>query len=309
MSTLYESQTREFKEIALSAISGTRNKNNFGRGNPEKDPEVNELKENIRQHGLIHPITVMETDKSTAENKEYEVVVGNRRLAAWKKAFPDSETIRCFVLPKDTSTPRKDMLTVSENFLRVDYNPQDKGKVIQMLLPYWENDLNKLAKALGYETPVVLKEWLDLLEVPEEVMDRLKGPEPLKAKRARLIRKLPLDLQLTAVDIINEKGGDTYDIRRFVYALKANPTASPQQIADMIQKEPRTKSLLVSLNENENMALELAKDDFRVSKTELVKKATNEFLTKHSYLDADGRLVKRQTKTTSTATDASKESA
>jgi hypothetical protein len=57
------------------------------------------------------------------------------------------------------------------------------------------------------------------------------------------------------------------------------------------------------------MALELAKDDFRVSKTELVKKATNEFLTKHSYLDADGRLVKRQTKTTSTATDASKESA
>jgi ParB/RepB/Spo0J family partition protein len=293
MSELYETQTKEFTEIAVSAISSTPDKKNFGRGDPEKDPKVKELAENMKHYGLLHPITIIESADSTPEKKDFEVVIGKRRFAAWKIAHPDHPPIKCLILPKETTTTRKDMLTVSENLLRVDYDPQDKGKVVQMLLPYWDNDINRLAKALGYETAAVLNDWLAMLDVPEEVMDRLVGPETLRAKRAKLIRKLPLPLQIPAADIINEKGGDTYDVRRFIYALKANPTASPREIAEMIETKPRTKSLMVSISENINLALEAAVEDTRETKSALGTIAIKEFLTKHGYLDSEGKVVKK----------------
>lgn len=289
-------QIDELREIAVSAISSTSDKTNFGRGDPVKDPTVKELAENMKQTKvLLHPITVIERADSTPEQRRYDVVIGHRRFAAWKTAFPEKKTIRCLVLPSDTTTTRKDMLTVSENLLRLDYDPQDKGKVIQMLLPYWDNDLKRLATALGYETTAVLQEWLDMLEIPQDVIERLKGPEPLKVKRARLLRKLPLPLQGPAADIINERGGDYYDVRKFVYALKEHPSASPEDIADMIASKPRTKSLFVSISENTSNAMDIASEDFHMTKAELAAKAINDLLNKQGYFDSEGKAVERKT--------------
>ena len=197
MSETYERyQTKEFAEIAVSAIRNTSDEQNFGRGDPEKDPEVKILAENIKQHGLLQPITVIETQDSTAEKREYETVIGNRRLATFKIAFPEKETIKSLVLPKDTTTTRKDMLTVSENLMRLNYTAIDRAKIIAKILPYWGDDKLRLAKALGYETIAVINEWLEMLEVEADVIGTLKGPVGLVAKRARLIKKLPRALQI-----------------------------------------------------------------------------------------------------------------
>jgi hypothetical protein len=78
-------------------------------------------------------------------------------------------------------------------------------------------------------------------------------------------------------------------------ALIHNPTESPRRVAEMLEAMPRTKTLLLSLSEPVNLALEAAMADFRLIKTKLAEKAITEFLTRHRYLDAEGKVVKRET--------------
>jgi ParB/RepB/Spo0J family partition protein len=309
MSEIYKTyQIEDLQEIAMSAIHSTPDDSNFGRGDPEQDPKVIELAENLKQHELIHPITVMESKDSTPEKRLYDVVIGNRRFAAWKIAHPEKETITCLVLPRDTTTTKRDMLAISENMLRLDYDPQDVAKIVKKLLPYWKNDRLRLAKALGYETAKPINDWLDLLDVETKVMESLKGPPSLKAKRARLIKKLPQNLQIPAAEILTEKDASDYDARRFVNALEHNPAGSPRAVYERLAAMPRTKSVFVTLSENLNDALEGYMAETREIKAAIVIKAITELLTKHDYLDAEGKYTgkrKKEEETTSTVSEPS----
>ena len=61
----------------------------------------------------------------------------------------------------------------------------------------------------------------------------------------------------------------------------------------MLERAPRTKTVLVAFSEPINQALESAMADFRLIKTKLVERATIEFLKKHHFLDSEGNVVKR----------------
>lgn len=114
-------QANEYKEIVVSAISRTDESIKEGRGDAEKDPAMENLIRDIKLEGLSHPPTVEViegTDKGHEDLKRYRVIIGNRRFAAWKIAFSDKETIKCLVLPRDTTTTRKDKLIASKNILR-----------------------------------------------------------------------------------------------------------------------------------------------------------------------------------------------
>jgi ParB-like chromosome segregation protein Spo0J len=182
--------------------------------------------------------------------------------------------------------------------LLVTLSSDDRARVIAKILPYWGNDRLRLAKALGYETTAVINEWLEMLEVEADVIETLKGPSALVAKRARLIKKLPRPLQIPAAEVLNERGLTDYDTRKFINALIHNPTESPSKVAEMLEAMPRTKTVMVSLSENVNLAYEAAMVDFRLIKSKLLEKAAIEFVTKHGYLDAEGRVVKREATST-----------
>jgi ParB/RepB/Spo0J family partition protein len=277
---MYESlQTEEYKEIAVSAIHRTPDET--GRGDPQKDPEIENLARNIKNQGLSQPITVVER---ALESGQYDVVIGNRRFEAWKMALPDKETIKCLVLPKDTSTTRKDMLTISENILRLNYTAHDRAKVIQRMIENWGGDKTSLAKALGYSSAKVINDWLAPLGLDPEVMQMLKGPASLTAKRATLIAKLPRPAQKQAAEIINEKATSEYEARKIINAIKHSPTEDPKTVVERLQSMPRTTSMMVSLSEPVNVALEKASADARLIKAKLAEKAIEEYLTRKGYL-------------------------
>jgi hypothetical protein len=71
---------------------------------------------------------------------------------------------------------------------------------------------------------------------------------------------------------------------------------------------PRTKSLFVTLSENLNDALEGYMAETREIKAAIVIKAITELLTKHDYLDAEGKYTgkrKKEEETTSTVSEPS----
>ena len=58
--------------------------------NPRKtfdEVALKELSENIRQQGLLQPITV----RPVADNTEYEIVCGERRYRAYRILFEETE--------------------------------------------------------------------------------------------------------------------------------------------------------------------------------------------------------------------------
>jgi ParB/RepB/Spo0J family partition protein len=292
-----EEQSGEFTEIAVSAISRTKESIEDGRGNPENDRQINNMVRNIQNQGLLQPITVIERQESTRDERLYEVVIGNRRFEAWKRAFPDKKTIKCLVLPKDTSTGRKEMLTVSENILRLNYSAHDRAVVIKKILQFWKDDEGNedkrgLANALGYKTPKVINDWLLPLNVDEVIMEKLRGPPELKAKRGPLVARLPKPVQEIVVDILNEKAGTSdYEAKRIVNVVKRHPHEDPREAVERFLNEPQTVSVIVYLSEPLNDAVERAMRDLRLIKTRVVEKALEEYVRNHGYID-DGNETK-----------------
>lgn len=289
-----EVQKGEFAEIAVSAIIRTTESIEEGRGDPERDHQIENLARNIQNQGLVQPITVVETDSSTAGARQYEVIIGNRRFEAWKIAFPDKKSIKCLVLPRGPTTARKDMLIASENILRLNYTPMDRARVILRILKYWvDDDGNEdrvgLARALGYSTVKVINDWLLPLSIDPAIMEALKGPPELKAKRGQLVAKLPKPVQKLAVEILNERAGTSdYEARRIVNVIKRHPQDPPNEAVERFLREPQTTSLLVTLSEPVNKAMEMAMADLRLIKARVAEKAIEEFLTKYGYLPGTG---------------------
>ena len=109
-------QEEDVLKIPLNLISNWKWDS---RREKEKPEELEELCENIKQHGLINAITVIE------EAGKYKVIAGRRRLAACKKL--GMKTITAFVktdLKKDVDMK---LITVSENDIRKEQKGTDSA--------------------------------------------------------------------------------------------------------------------------------------------------------------------------------------
>lgn len=189
---MYETldQAKEYKEIAVSAIRRTNESVKEGRGDPERDPGLENLIRDIKSNGLSHPRTVElieGTDQDGEDGKLYRIVIGNRRFEAVKRAHWPS--LKCLVRPGLSAT-RKEVLIFSENIHRLDYTPYERAKVIQRMVDDWGGDKTALAKALGYTSASVINDWLAPLALDPEATETLKkaqlGPA-VTAKRTALI--------------------------------------------------------------------------------------------------------------------------
>lgn len=120
----------------------------------EVDQEgLKELTNSIREHGIIQPVLVTKIEKTTERGRqvEYELVAGERRWRAAKKAgLPHVP-----VIIRDSSANQKLELALVENIQRQDLNPIDRAKAFKRLQDVFGLKHQEIAKKVGMGRPTV----------------------------------------------------------------------------------------------------------------------------------------------------------
>lgn len=119
---------------------------------------MDELVESIKQHGILQPIIARKSIKG------YEIVVGERRFRAAKKA--GLKTVP--VIVKDFSDERMMELAVIENLQREDLNPIEEATAYDKLLQHLNITQEELANRLGKSRPHIANH-IRLLQLPKDV--------------------------------------------------------------------------------------------------------------------------------------------
>ncbi len=91
--------------------------------------DIESLAENIRAHGLIHPITLLDTG---AEKNRYQLVTGERRLQAYK--FLKQTGIPARILPQNTSPKEILGIQLSENIQKAEMHLIDISEGIARMI-------------------------------------------------------------------------------------------------------------------------------------------------------------------------------
>jgi len=103
------------------------------------DESIEDLANSIKEYGLIQPIIV------TKKEKYYEIVAGERRWRASKKAGLDEIP----VIIREDNEKRNREISLIENIQREDLNPIEKARGIKVLLEDYGLTQQQLADKIG----------------------------------------------------------------------------------------------------------------------------------------------------------------
>lgn len=147
------------------------------------DSEINELKESIKNYGLLNPITV----KSSVENKDrYILVAGERRLRACK--LLGERTIKANLLTKeDISALEMTVMAIIENIQRSDLNAIELSNAYQTLMDSYGLTQEQLAEKVSKQRSTVAN-ILRLQKLPSEIKVSLRKNEISEAHARILLR-------------------------------------------------------------------------------------------------------------------------
>ncbi|HDP67065.1 MAG TPA: ParB/RepB/Spo0J family partition protein [Candidatus Marinimicrobia bacterium] len=137
---------------------------------------MEELKQSIRENGIIQPITVRQKED------EFELIAGERRLRACIEL--ERKTIPAFVLSVASDVEMMEMALI-ENVQRENLNPVEEAKAYQILVNSFNLSHDDIAKKVGKERSTITNS-LRLLTLPEEILRDLKD-QKLSAGHARPI--------------------------------------------------------------------------------------------------------------------------
>jgi ParB family transcriptional regulator, chromosome partitioning protein len=147
------------------------------------DSEINELKESIKNYGLLNPITV----KSSVENKDrYILVAGERRLRACKSL--GQKSIKANILTKeDISALEMTVMAIIENIQREDLNAIELSNAYQTLMDSYGLTQEQLAEKVSKQRSTVAN-ILRLQKLPSEIKVSLRKNEISEAHARILLR-------------------------------------------------------------------------------------------------------------------------
>jgi len=188
----------------------------------EFDPEgIEQLAQSIKRMGIIQPVILRK------KGNFYEVVVGERRIRAAKKA--GLKKIPAII--RDLTDDQVIELMLTENVQREDLSAVEKGNACKMLLEKYPDKYPTqahLARALGV-SPSTINEWLRLTEAPIEIQKMIAPATPIK----REIPKGKIDYK-TATSIIRTIKEPEKQIK---IAKKIAERRIPERLARQIIRE------------------------------------------------------------------------
>ncbi|MHA3723625.1 ParB/RepB/Spo0J family partition protein [Leucobacter sp. HY1910] len=162
---------------------------------------LDELTHSVREFGVFQPIVVRAIDPAPKKGPKYELIMGERRLRASKRA--GLESIPAIV----RSTADEHMLrdALLENLHRAQLNPLEEASAYQQLLSDFGITQEQLATRIGRSRPQV-SNTIRLLRLPETVQAKVAAGV-LSAGHARAILSLDPDTEAMlklADKIVNE---------------------------------------------------------------------------------------------------------
>jgi PRTRC genetic system ParB family protein len=166
------------------------------------DGPFQRLKDSIREHGLVTPLTVRPRDDGG-----YWLIAGERRLRCVRELAIESVP----VLVRDVSEGEARMLAVIENADRADLTLADEVLSIQSLLAAYEGDVESVAASLGWK-PERVKHRLKLMQAAPAVIEALAA-EQIKLGHVELLATLPQDAQPKVLAKVIESGATVADLK------------------------------------------------------------------------------------------------
>lgn len=174
--------------------------------NQYSETTLDTLVSDIRNHGLINPLTVR-----ACPNGKFEILAGQRRYLALKRLGVDKATCRL----TDIDEGQAEFLSLSENLQRSKMAQQDKCISFHRLFESLGRDIKTLAKRLSY-SEYTLRDYILVHEnLAEELKTNLdgKGDEKLSMELAVLLsRHVPREKQSSVFDKIKVLG--TLNLKR-----------------------------------------------------------------------------------------------
>lgn len=110
------------------------------------ETKLNELSDSIKEHGVVQPILVRKTAKDA-----YEIVAGERRLKAAKKAGLKSIP----VVLKEYNDREMAEIAIIENIQREDLNPIEEAQAYKKLMDEYGLTQEQLSNRVGKSRPFI----------------------------------------------------------------------------------------------------------------------------------------------------------
>ncbi len=195
------SEGEKLKEISVDNVFP----NPFQPRQKWNDDALEELVASIKRYGVLQPIIVRKTDRG------YEVVAGERRLKAAKKA--GLKKIPAIV--KELSDRDLMEYALVENLQREDLNPIEAAQAIKNLIEKFGLTQEEVADRIGKKRSTVAN-MLRLLKLPKQVQDILaEGRITMGHARAILSLSDP-DEQIRLAERIVNQSLSVRDVEREV---------------------------------------------------------------------------------------------
>ncbi len=197
-------------KLLLSEISPNKfqPRKNFDEENLE------DLTNSIKERGVIQPIIVR---KSNSDNSKFEIIAGERRwLAARKAGLHDIP-----VVVTEADDLKSLEFAIVENVQRHDLNPLEEAQGYKRLIDEFSYDQEKVSKFIGKSRSYITNS-LRLLNLPSEVLKMIEDKK-ITAGHGKIL--VGLDNALFIANKIIDKKLSVRQAENFVKIFKKKPNA------------------------------------------------------------------------------------
>ena len=213
---------------------------------PRKDfdkENLEDLTNSIKERGVIQPIIVR---KSSSDDTKFEIIAGERRWLAARKAGLHSIP----VVVTEADDLKSLEFAIVENVQRHDLNPLEEALGYKRLIDEFSYDQEKVSKFIGKSRSYITNS-LRLLNLPKEILNYLEEKK-LTSGHAKIL--VGLDNALFIANKIIEKKLSVRQAENFVKIFKKKPSVKKNL------KDPNIKNLEVSLSQKIGLNVEIKND-------------------------------------------------
>ncbi len=204
------------------------------------EENLQDLSNSIKERGVIQPIIVR---KSNDDNSKYEIIAGERRwLAARKAGLHDIP-----VVLTEADDLKSLEFAIVENVQRHDLNPLEEAQGYKRLIDEFSYDQEKVSKFIGKSRSYITNS-LRLLNLPSEVLKYLEDKK-ISAGHAKIL--VGLDNAVFIANKIIEKKLSVRQAENFVKIFKNKPKIQN------LNKDPNIKNLELSISDKTGLNISI----------------------------------------------------
>ena len=219
------------------------------------DLELNELSQNIKKTGLLQPLLVRRKNGESGQLASYEIVAGERRFRAAKKAG----LVKIPAILKNLSDQETLEIGIIENVQRANLNPLEEAQAYQKLIDDFGSTQSEVAEKVGKDR-VSVANLLRLLKLAPEVQNFLATGKLSAGHGRALLMCSELNSQLALAQRAVEEGLSVRQLEQLASGKDSPATLQASKGADTISPEPleilRTKEKKISKKAPNILALE-----------------------------------------------------